>query len=175
MNVLTKAITGILAGVIVSAGVATAETQYMDDRSTPEKLVQSFYNAINKNSMRGRIVIFQMVSRPRIIRLGSMVMPLQNRSRHSLAMQCQMLAPGRFFGGCPLRFLRCIRTEQLRFMAVAISSTKSIPGCNQIRRFKGCQLIVQSCTRQTNRSTSRFRKVAILSEAAMERRNSAMQ
>ncbi|SLN66947.1 hypothetical protein ROA7450_03551 [Roseovarius albus] len=48
MNVLTKAITGILAGVIVSAGVATAETQYMDDRSTPEKLVQSFYNAINK-------------------------------------------------------------------------------------------------------------------------------
>ena len=48
MGVLLNSVTGVAVGLVATAGIAIAETQYMDDRSTPEKLVQSYYNAISK-------------------------------------------------------------------------------------------------------------------------------
>ena len=46
-----RQLTGILGasaiGLAASTGLASAEVQYMDDRSTPQTLVQSYYNAIN--------------------------------------------------------------------------------------------------------------------------------
>ena len=46
MTVLSKIWAGVVIGMVAVS--AMAETQYMDDRSTPEQLVQSYYNAINK-------------------------------------------------------------------------------------------------------------------------------
>lgn len=43
-----KFVTGCVIGLIVTVNFAMAETQYLDDRSTPETLVQSYYNAINQ-------------------------------------------------------------------------------------------------------------------------------
>lgn len=48
MKRLSGIIVGCTLGLITTASVAVAEVQYMDDRSSPEKLVQSFYNAINQ-------------------------------------------------------------------------------------------------------------------------------
>lgn len=48
MKLLSKTMVGCTIGLIAITGAAVAELQYMDDRSTPEKLVQSYYNAINQ-------------------------------------------------------------------------------------------------------------------------------
>lgn len=48
MKLLANTLAGCAIGLIASASVAVAAVQYMDDRSTPESLVQSYYNAINQ-------------------------------------------------------------------------------------------------------------------------------
>ncbi len=48
MKLIAKVMAGGAIGLIATAGVAVAALQYMDDRSTPEKLVQSYYNAIDQ-------------------------------------------------------------------------------------------------------------------------------
>lgn len=48
MNILSKIMVACVSGLIATTGMAVAELQYLDDRSTPQKLVQSYYNAINQ-------------------------------------------------------------------------------------------------------------------------------
>lgn len=48
MKLLANTMAGLAFGLIATASLAVAEVQYMDDRSTPETLVQSYYNAINQ-------------------------------------------------------------------------------------------------------------------------------